>query len=204
MIVRRDAGAAAQGGAAEGGAAADLLARWGEVEALVDGFAGLPVATAKTRHHGDYHLGQVLVTKTDFVLVDFEGEPDRGLDERRAKRSPLRDVAGMIRSFDYAAAAALRRQVETDEDRLARIGALTELWRSLAVDAFLAAYRQTIAGCVSYPDDPAQADALLDLLTLEKALYEIVYEAGNRPAWIDIPIAGTRTLIDRRRAGDGA
>ncbi len=190
--------------AADAGEAAALLARWPEVEAMIEDFAGLAIAAAKTRHHGDYHLGQVLVTKTDFVLVDFEGEPDRGLEERRAKRSPLRDVAGMIRSFDYAAAAALRRADETDDDRLARRGALTALWRTLAVEAFLAAYRQTIAGCVGYPQDPAQAAALLDLLTLEKALYEIVYEAGNRPAWIDIPIEGTRTLIDGRRTDAAA
>ncbi len=143
----------------------------------------------KTRYHGDYHLGQVLLAENDFIIVDFEGEPARPVQERRAKHSPLRDVAGMLRSFDYAAQAVLKR-LAVDDGEDAGLGRLVEAWERSAKDAFLAGYKAGIEGCPSYPNVPADAHALLDLFTLEKALYELRYELENRPEWIDIPLRG--------------
>ena len=134
-----------------------------------------PVKASKTRLHGDYHLGQVLVAQNDFYILDFEGEPARPLEERRAKTSPLKDVAGMLRSFDYAAWSAVLIQAEFDPNSMEVVLALAERWRQSTEDAFLEAYRATIAGCVSYPEDrgrgapapralPAGEGALRDLL----------------------------------------
>ncbi len=150
----------------------------------------------KTRVHGDFHLGQVLVAQGDAVIVDFEGEPARSLDERRAKGSPLRDVAGLLRSFDYAAVAA-----EATPSAAAaspeRRSALIAQWRQMTTDAFLAAYR-AIAAEAPQPWVPAEGEAaLLDLFLLEKAGYEIRYEAANRPAWLPVPLRGLAALAGR-------
>ncbi len=156
----------------------------------------LAEATQKTRFHGDYHLGQVLVVADDYMIVDFEGEPGRELAVRRRKSSPLRDVAGMLRSVNYAKVAAVRGN---NEDRAADTSALEPLardWERRSSAAFLEGYRTTIAGCPSYPDDPAQANALLEFFVLEKAFYEISYELANRPAWLRIPLEGIRAILD--------
>jgi len=135
----------------------------------------------RTRIHGDLHLGQVLVTGSDVMIIDFEGEPTRPLAERRAKDLPLRDVAGVLRSFDYAAAVGERNRPaasETEQDRTReRYAAL----RESAVTAFLRGYRG---------EESTQGEPLLDLFLLEKAAYEVAYEAANRPDWIDVPVAG--------------
>ena len=143
----------------------------------------------KTRYHGDYHLGQVLLNQHDFVIVDFEGEPSRPLAERRAKHSPLRDVAGMLRSFGYAAAVAPQQGVAPSPADRARSAAPLAEWRKQTSEAFLAGYRQAIAGTSSYPADPDVAARLIDAFTLEKALYELRYELANRPDWAAIPLA---------------
>ena len=156
-----------------------------------------------TRIHGDFHLGQVLVANGDAYIVDFEGEPSRPVEERRAKSSPLRDVAGLLRSFDYAAAMIERKGqasqahvAEASRDKL--IGA----FRRSASASFLAAYRAAA--------DAAHANvgtALLDLFLIEKAAYEISYEAANRPAWLDVPLGGLAALADRvlaKRSGKNA
>ena len=140
----------------------------------------------KTRYHGDYHLGQVLVVDDDFMIVDFEGEPGRAPEVRRRKSSPLRDVAGMLRSFNYAALSGALAAADA---------AGAQAWERDAVAAFLAGYRAAIAGCGSYPADPAHAAALLDLFTLEKAFYELSYELANRPAWLRIPLEGIRAIL---------
>jgi maltose alpha-D-glucosyltransferase/alpha-amylase len=160
----------------------------------IEGLAGL-VGRMKLRHHGDFHLGQTLrVEGDDFLLIDFEGEPLRPLEERRRKHTPLRDVAGMLRSVHYAVASAGIASPEP-------AGA----WEADMRRAFLAGYGDAARGAPFLPardDDFTRAVAVLEL---EKAAYEIVYEANNRPQWIDIPVRGfvraTSSPAPRRAAG---
>ncbi|MDZ4783922.1 MAG: maltose alpha-D-glucosyltransferase [Planctomycetia bacterium] len=152
----------------------------------------------KTRFHGDYHLGQVVVAQNDFYILDFEGEPRRSLAERRAKHTPLKDVAGMLRSFDYAAWAALDHVTKDHPDRRATLRPHVMAWRDEATKAFFDAYRASIAGTSSYPADEAAANGLLRLAMLEKLFYEIGYELANRPAWVWIPLAGACDLLLER------
>ena len=171
-----------------------LLRRREEVDALIDRVADAEPSGAKHRIHGDYHLGQVLVAQADFQIIDFEGEPRATLAERRAKSHPARDVAGMLRSFDYLAEATLDRLRARgaggeDAERLARE------WRSSATSRFLSAYREIGGAGGTEP-------GLLALFTLQKALYEIAYEAGSRPDWIGIPVRGVLALLDAE-AKDG-
>jgi len=150
----------------------------------------------KTRYHGDYHLGQVLINQHDFVIVDFEGEPSRSLDERRAKHSPLRDVAGMLRSFGYAAAVALEQGVAATPADRARLAAPLAQWRAQTEAAFLDGYRGAIGGTASWPADADIARRLIDAFTLEKALYELRYELANRPDWVGIPLLAILAQLD--------
>ncbi|HEV7252759.1 MAG TPA: putative maltokinase [Mesorhizobium sp.] len=145
----------------------------------------------RSRNHGDYHLGQVLVSDGDFVIIDFEGEPRRSLAERRQKSSPLRDVAGMLRSFDYAAWTGLSRCENPTEAVKRR----AEAWRRETGADFLRGYRRHVVGAASYPDDERFAGALTGLFLLQKAVYEVGYELANRPDWIDIPLTGVRDLL---------
>jgi maltose alpha-D-glucosyltransferase/alpha-amylase len=150
-------------------------------------------ALAKTRYHGDLHLGQVLVAQDDFMVVDFEGEPGRSLEERRAKGCVLRDVAGMLRSFSYAAhAAAQRREAGVPNAEAAAQGLAH--WERGAVHHFLEGYSKSAQGLASVPADEASLRSLLDLFLIEKALYELRYEAANRPDWIAIPLRGLLEL----------
>jgi maltokinase len=153
------------------------------------GLGGL-VGRAKIRHHGDFHLGQTLAIGDgqDFVIIDFEGEPLRPLDERRRKHTPLRDVAGMLRSIGYAAASA----------RLG--GSARERWEADARAAYLGAYRAQTVGAPFVPQSDEGFVRAVAVFEVEKAAYEIVYEANNRPDWIDIPLAGfvrATTSLDR-------
>ncbi len=158
-----------------------------DAEALLrraDGVAGLQ-GVLKTRHHGDYHLGQVLERDDgSFAIIDFEGEPSRPLEQRREKRSPLRDVAGMLRSFDYARHSALRAG-DPHEPRRIRIA---EGWYRSARGAFLRSYTEAIL--TDNPDLMAtDIHGPLAALELEKAAYEVLYELNNRPDWLPIPLA---------------
>jgi maltose alpha-D-glucosyltransferase/alpha-amylase len=148
------------------------------------------------RVHGDYHLGQVLYTGKDFVIIDFEGEPARPLGERRLKRPPLRDVAGMIRSFHYAAYTALMREMRDrlQTDNPSYVEPWVRFWYGCASSAFLASYLEW-AGELLPPAD-VQIRVLLDALMLEKALYELRYELNNRPEWVIIPIQGIVQLLE--------
>jgi maltokinase len=138
------------------------------------------------RTHGDYHLGQTLWTKNDWVLLDFEGEPARPLAERRRKRSPLRDVAGMLRSFAYAATAAeLTRDADVPAD-----------WEERARERFLESYLETVEPTLMPPGDAA-IERLLAVFELEKAVYELRYELDNRPDWVGIPVAGIERLMQQ-------
>ncbi|MGH8822442.1 MAG: putative maltokinase, partial [Rhodoferax sp.] len=137
----------------------------------------------KTRYHGDYHLGQVLVTRDDFVIIDFEGEPARTFDERRAKSSPLRDVAGMLRSFNYARWSALRRIAHTPEE-MVRLELAVQQWELATRRTFMVAYDEVMVAGGLAPID-AQ---LLALFEMEKSLYELRYELNNRTEWAQVPL----------------
>jgi maltose alpha-D-glucosyltransferase/alpha-amylase len=160
------------------------------LDAAIADLARHAVGQKRTRIHGDLHLGQVLVTAGDVMIIDFEGEPKRPLAERRAKDLPHRDVAGVLRSFDYAAAAALRQMPEASDALHEDPAAIFSRFRDGAVEAFLAGYAE-VAG------DPR--GPLLDLYLLEKAAYEVKYEAANRPDWIDIPRAGLEHIVERMK-----
>ncbi len=151
----------------------------------------------QTRVHGDFHLGQVLVTPGDATLIDFEGEPAKTMAQRRAKSSPLRDVAGLLRSFDYAAASALAGRVPVSGQAVERQVNLVELFRQTAGKAFLEAYRSVLHAAPTPWVEKQAERTLLDLFLLEKAAYEVRYEAANRPAWIGIPLAGLARVSER-------
>ena len=169
-----------------------LIGRKAECYDLIASSAQEPIGAIKTRIHGDYHLGQVLVVKDDVVIIDFEGEPARTLDERRAKGSPMRDVAGMLRSFAYAVATARRRIAERLPEISSRLNKELIQFSEIFIEAYMDAVRDSP---VWIEDEPTQRRLLL-LYTLSKALYEIDYEAGNRPDWIDIPIEGVLAILD--------
>ncbi len=152
----------------------------------------------RTRCHGDYHLGQVLYTGDDFVIIDFEGEPARYLTERRIKRSPLRDVAGMIRSFHYATYAALRSRASTvlrpeDIPILEEWSKVWYLWVSVA---FLKAYLELVSDLPILPASREGKKTLLNAYLMEKALYEINYELNNRPDWVNLPLQGVLQILE--------
>jgi maltose alpha-D-glucosyltransferase/alpha-amylase len=172
-----------------------LLGNWDAVTGRLRELLPDTLDAVKTRHHGDYHLGQVLVAKDDWYLLDFEGEPLRSVEERRTKTSPLRDVAGMLRSFDYAAWSALFDQSSLKPERQDLYLPWALAWRDHSRQSFLDGYRAAIDGGASYPADRAVARRLIDFFTLEKALYELRYEAQNRPAWLRIPLQGVRALL---------
>jgi maltose alpha-D-glucosyltransferase/alpha-amylase len=154
-------------------------------------------ATAqRTRVHGDYHLGQVLRTKGDFVILDFEGEPAHSLAERRAKQSPLKDLAGMVRSFSYAAFAALTRHSSRRPQDFELLEPWARLWETAVVDEYLFSYREAVAQSSIVPPEETAFRRLLDVYLLDKALYELVYELNNRPTWVRIPLAGILSLSE--------
>jgi maltose alpha-D-glucosyltransferase/alpha-amylase len=151
----------------------------------------------KIRHHGDFHLGQMLIVKDDVFIIDFEGEPRRSIEDRRQKAPAARDVAGLIRSIDYSATGALERALRSapdDEDKIARA---LEGWRASAVAAFLAGYRRSLTNLRLWPRSTQAADRLLDFFLLEKAFYEIEYELAHRPDWLRVPLAGTWRILSR-------
>jgi maltose alpha-D-glucosyltransferase / alpha-amylase len=148
----------------------------------------------RTRIHGDYHLGQVLWTGNDFVIIDFEGEPGRPLSQRRFKRSPLRDVAGMLRSLRYASVAELRSGRHRAEDS-ARLEGWARAWSAWVSAAFLGGYLERAHGSRIVPDNDADLGIVLDLFLLEKCVYEIGYELNNRPDWLEIPMRGLLELL---------
>jgi maltose alpha-D-glucosyltransferase/alpha-amylase len=163
-----------------------VLAKRDQVSARIEAYATGPAGGLKIRIHGDYHLGQVLVTRNDFVIVDFEGEPGHSLEQRRAKHSPLRDVAGMLRSFSYVRHSAMRSVAHT-ESEAARLAPLASGWLGEVRRAFLSAY-DTVARDSNLYASLQPGEGLLGLFELEKSLYELRYELGNRPGWARIPL----------------
>jgi maltose alpha-D-glucosyltransferase/alpha-amylase len=169
----------------------ELFGRRKELSLLISKLGTVEPRGIKSRVHGDYHLGQVLIAHADIFIIDFEGEPRRSLEERSARSSPLRDVAGMLRSFDYAAFAAVEhiRAVGTGSTEAEKVA---WDWRDWSIERFLSAYA-TATG----RSEDLQDDDLLKLFVLQKALYEIGYEAANRPAWVGTPVRGVLGLLDK-------
>ena len=163
-----------------------------QVQALAEAATG----GLRMRVHGDLHLGQVLVIKGDAYLIDFEGEPARPLHERRGKHSPYKDVSGVLRSFDYAAAMARSGQgVDSTGQGDAARQRVTERYLREASQAFVQAYRLATANLGHAWQEPGAEDAALMLFSLEKAAYEVAYEAENRPAWLPVPLHGLHSLL---------
>ncbi len=177
---------------------ADLLQR---LRSILD----RKITGMRIRCHGDYHLGQVLNTGKDFVIIDFEGEPARRLSERRLKRSCLRDVAGMLRSFHYAASAGLlqhaaRGAAPEHPDAQASLDWAARFWRGWVSVAFMKGYLETAGRATFLPGTREDVQALLDAHLLEKAIYEIGYELSRRPDWVRIPAQG---IVELLRSGAG-
>jgi maltose alpha-D-glucosyltransferase/alpha-amylase len=157
------------------------------------------IGAVRIRTHGDYHLGQVLWTGKDVVIIDFEGEPGRPLSERRHRRSALADVAGMLRSFHYAAYGTLlnpRVGGTVRPEDVARLEPWAKAWYSTVSAAFLDAYMEGAAGAPFVPTEPQEWAALLELAMLQKVLYELAYELNNRPDWVSIPLRGLLEILD--------
>jgi len=170
-----------------------------DIMALFQPLRNTKFSGMRIRCHGDYHLGQVLYTGKDFVIIDFEGEPRRPLTERRLKRSPLRDVAGMIRSFDYAAHFAVARHASTavDPGQIHLLEQWARFWYVWVTPVFLTSYLNVAREAPLLPTAQKELTALLNAYLLDKAIYEIGYELDNRPDWVRVPIRGTLQLLDK-------
>jgi len=178
----------------EGEIAESIVSRRGEILGLVDRLCDAGEGSLLHRVHGDFHLGQVLVASGDVMIIDFEGEPAQPLSERRAKDSGWRDVAGILRSLDYALAAGVRTVAAAGQ--AGRYEVLAQAFASAMPAALLAGYREAIAeGPAS--EDGTDGGGLLDLFMLEKAAYEVNYEVGNRPDWLAVPLRGLTALLAR-------
>ncbi len=152
----------------------------------------------KIRHHGDFHLGQVLMAKDDAYILDFEGEPRRSLEERRRKEPPARDVAGFLRSIDYATSSAIYRAPNLGPEERITLAQRIRAWGNRLTEAYWETYRETLGAARLWPADPGQAQALLGFFLMEKAFYEIEYELTNRPSWTHIPLEATLRLLQQR------
>jgi maltose alpha-D-glucosyltransferase/alpha-amylase len=170
------------------------------VDKRLSGIEELGDPGSKTRIHGDYHLGQTLLGPRGWLILDFEGEPLRSLEERRSLQSPLRDVAGMLRSFSYATYSALYERAEPESDRWTQLEPWAATFESLAREYFLQAYLRASHEADLLPRDRDDLQLLLDFFELDKALYEVNYEIGHRPDWVRIPLRGIIDVIDRGEA----
>jgi maltose alpha-D-glucosyltransferase/alpha-amylase len=177
----------------------EVVAGEPEILARIAKLLGRRITCSKIRTHGDFHLGQVLNTGKDFVFIDFEGEPSRSLSERKMKRCALRDVAGMMRSFHYAAHTALSMHQQTvrPED-VPLLEPWAEHWANWISSAYLQSYLQAADGALFVPDQHEDTETLLDAFLLEKAVYEVAYELNNRPKWAGIPLRGIRQILRDR------
>ena len=174
----------------------DILSRQSLVTGRFGRLRQTHISALKTRTHGDYHLGQVLYTGKDFEIIDYEGEPARSLTDRRLKRSPMKDVVGMIRSFHYAAYSNLLRQTPTiSQQTISNVEGWAEAWYRSVSATFLKSYLDTLSGTSILPKDREAFTILFDAYLLEKAIYELGYELNNRPNWIVIPLRGMIDLL---------
>jgi maltose alpha-D-glucosyltransferase/alpha-amylase len=174
-----------------------LLTYAGQLPARLSAMLPASIKAMKIRHHGDFHLGQMLIVKDDIFIIDFEGEPRRSLQERRRKAPAARDVAGLIRSIDYSATAALDRATRNTPDDDGKLARALHNWRERSMEGVLAAYRASMTDPRLWPAEQHAADRLLDFFLLEKALYEIEYEMAYRPDWLRVPLAGTLRILSR-------
>jgi len=149
----------------------------------------------KSRHHGDLHLGQLLVAKDDIFIIDFEGEPRRSLAERRRRAPAARDVAGILRSIDYSTSAALERALQAAPDESGQLAERLESWRSDAAERFLSGYRDALKDDRLWPADTDAAARLLDFFLIEKVFYELEYELAHRPDWLRVPLNGALRIL---------
>ncbi len=176
------------------------------IETFIADFRTRPLDSLRIRIHGDYHLGQVLATENDFVMIDFEGEPESTITERKIKHSPLKDVAGMIRSYHYAVSAKLFNSAETEEldpDHLQRV---SDRWFYLIRDTYLDAYLDVFGAPHPLFKNNSEINFLLLIYLLEKAVYELGYEISYRPSWVKIPLKGIIDVIreiEKIRLSDG-
>jgi maltose alpha-D-glucosyltransferase/alpha-amylase len=174
--------------------AAGVLSRRRQILEAFSALRANGLRTQRTRIHGDYHLGQVLRVKTDFIILDFEGEPARSLADRRIKQCPLKDVAGMLRSFSYAAYASLINYTARHPEDVARLEPWARLWERTVSAEFLRVYLETAGAAEFLPAKHADFRTLLNVFLLDKALYEVLYELNSRPAWVRIPLVGIMSL----------
>jgi len=179
--------------------AEEVIGRETDVLARIHSTLSSPITSARIRIHGDYHLGQVLYTGSDFMIIDFEGEPARSLADRRIKRSPLQDVAGMLRSFHYAVFASWMAPppgANRPEGSSDYLESWAQAWAGWVNFRFLNSYLEQSGKAVYLPSDRERLIDLLQLHILEKAIYELGYELNHRPAWVGIPLAGISTLLN--------
>ncbi|GAB3563500.1 hypothetical protein GCM10027578_07290 [Spirosoma luteolum] len=176
------------------------------IEAFISDFRSRPLGSLRTRIHGDYHLGQVLAANDDFIIIDFEGEPESSISDRKVKHSPLKDVAGMIRSYHYAVSAKLFNAAETETLDPAYLQRVSDRWFHLIRDTFLSAYFDTFSAPHPLFRNNNEINFLLLIYLLEKAVYELGYELSYRPTWVKIPLKGiidVVTEIEKIRISDG-
>ena len=165
------------------------------IRLFFDKIAGGDLKSQRIRIHGDYHLGQVLYTGTDYLIIDFEGEPESSITDRKIKHSPLKDVAGMIRSFHYAVCAKLYFSNETKSVDPQRLQKSTDRWYKLITDAYVDAYLHTMGDISAIFGNRTEMNFLLQLHLLEKAVYELGYELNGRPDWVRIPLKGIQQVL---------
>jgi maltose alpha-D-glucosyltransferase/alpha-amylase len=151
----------------------------------------------KIRTHGDFHLGQVLIAKDDVFIIDFEGEPNRTIAQRRQKAPAARDVAGLVRSIDYSTTAAYERALRTAPDESGRLARALGVWRDRSSATFVEAYREAMTDARLWPQAAEESARLLDFFLVEKALYEIEYELSHRPQWVRVPLAGILRVLPK-------
>jgi len=175
--------------------AAAILDRQAEVFQLFHAILERKISAMRIRVHGDFHLGQVLHTGKDFIIIDFEGEPARSLTERRLKRAALRDVAGMLRSFHYAANHPILTQATRPED-LTCLERWADFWQVWVSATYLKEYLDLARQGTFLPPQDEELEVLLDALVLEKVVYELGYELNNRPDWVKLPLRGIHQLLE--------
>jgi maltose alpha-D-glucosyltransferase/alpha-amylase len=172
-----------------------LMGRWREIEDQLSALMPAQATLWKCRIHGDLHLGQTLLSKDDFAIVDFEGEPTAPLARRRDKDTVLKDVAGMLRSFDYAAAAVLEDRLSLRPGARDQLAPRAEAWRRVAGDAFIQGYRKAMGETPLLPESDEVEMKILAFFRLRRGLYEIAYEAANRPNLLAVPVRGVVGLL---------